>query len=372
MLILELIILAITCAATLFGIWSDPKAKKRVAGIATAIAVAGVVAAAALSVWKSSEDKRNAVAAERKRQTDVRSILATAPLTDLEVIWILEHAPDCVREDVLKISEMIVDSRLLSDDERSRLPQETQERARAAWRLESGLMPLLACIVQDRDTLNGLYKGEDFQTAKKRYEGDSNAWIEGIGTDLNYVGPAFDVVFPLNMKSTCLLSLGDRSYDVAIKESNAFEQDDPNLFRDINYQFTAVVEASGQGFRIRWVYGPSSLARAVQPPSTRITAGFPDRFTFLVVNKDRAQAAYLASAEKLFATSTETPNKPVDRKWNSRSILQIIVNGLTDRKYTYDVIKVGDYDFDSDRGAYDGPERIFSYTRFDCILRTID
>jgi TolA-binding protein len=68
LLTLELLVLLIACLASLVGIWSSPKRNKKVVVIATVIAVAGLGAAATLTIRKSRDAVRKAVETETQRQ----------------------------------------------------------------------------------------------------------------------------------------------------------------------------------------------------------------------------------------------------------------------------------------------------------------
>jgi hypothetical protein len=254
------------------------------------------------------------------------------------------------------------------------MPYEIKAMATAAWHLEEGIIPLLTCIVDGRRDLDKLYSGENFYDAIKRHSTDSSKWVEDIGTDIHYTGPNYELLFPLNVSSNCALSLGKREDDILSSTPAGWQEDDPSLFALTNYAFKAKAEVDGNGFRIIWTYGADSLSRAVvRPPEVSITAGLPRRFSFVIVHRRVQRYEYLTKIAAGFATPKEVrPESNAKSLWDHRSVLRVVVNGLEERKYTFDVTKAGSFDVETDRGAYDAPIPDYTYTRFDCVLRVID
>jgi hypothetical protein len=369
---LEITVLAIAFAATVFGIWSASSRNNKTALIATLIAVAGFTAAVVLNMRKSSDAKQQSTAAEQKRQDEVRKSLAGVSLSNLEIIWSFPEAPEPIRK-IIPVSNLVAESNLLSDDERDRMPYEIKSMASAAWHLESGIIPLLTCVVDGREDLDKLYEGENFDEAIKRRDTDNKKWMEGIGTNITYTGPTYELLFPLNVKLDAVLSLGKREDDVLSSTPAGWQEDDPSLFALTNYAFKAKAELNGKGFQIRWAYGPDSLSRAVvRPPKVSVTAGLPRRFSFVVVHRKVQRYEYEKVATAFVRPEEVKINARQKFSWPDRSVLQVVVNGLEENKYTYDVSRAGNFDVQTDRGAYDAPTPDYSYTRFDCLLRSID
>lgn len=371
--ILELIGIAVACAASMFGIWSDSKLDPSTATISSIIAVCGFLVSIISSIWKERDAGRKAIEAERRRQDDVRSAFASAALNDLEIVWSFANVPPEIRK-ICDAADMISDTNFLRSSDRDRLPQELRSRAQAAWHLENAVAAMLVAVAEGSINLVGLFEGEDIDKAIQRYRDDRSEWVDDIGTYLSYVGPVFELVFPLNMKLNVGISLGNSADDIALKpEDLVWSEDDPELFAASNFGFEAEVDdLEERGLRIRWSYGSSSLRRAVKKTADDvITGGFPRIFSFVIVHQQLQEGQLLKKALPLCTPNTNQTTAKEGIEWSIKSEMEIVINGLAERKFIFDVQKSGTYQLTEHQGAYDAPEELFKYTKFDCILRGV-
>lgn len=375
MLRLEIPILLLTCAGALYGIWSKKDLNRNVAITSTAITVLGMLLALVLAIWKTVDGRKASLLAEQRRQIDLLTTLTAAELNDVEIVWSFTSAPKAVLE-MLTLGDLMVDSQVLSDDEVSRLPTDVLSTITSAWHLDHAVFPLVAAVAVGDVDLDTLYEGEDPQSAIRRWEGvnDSNSdWVDNIGSDIRYVGPTYDLLFPLNPRSNAVLALGKRADDVASAEPTlVWHEDYPSLFDETNYGFRATVKMAEGGITFAWRYDRTALLRAVaRPASTAILAGFPKRFSFFVVHSSVSKDDYLGKLPETreFKEPSKTYSHAIN--WNEASTLKIYVNGLETPHYTYDVTRIGTFGYAPNRGAYDAPEVEFEYTEFLCILRSL-
>jgi hypothetical protein len=375
MLWLEIPILLLTCAGALYGIWTKPDLNRKVAITSTAITVLGMLLAVGLAIWKTVNGRKASLVAEQRRQIDLLTTLTAAELNDVEIVWSFKSAPKAVL-DMLKLGDLMVDSQVLSDDEVSRLPTDVLSTIKSAWHLENAVFPLVAAVAADDVDLDTLYEGEAPYGAIRRWEGvnePKSDWVDNLGSNVRYVGPTYDLLFPLNPRSNAVLALGKRADDVASAEPTlVWHEDYPSLFDETNYGFRATVQEVNGGIALAWQYDRASLLRAVvRPASTAISAGFPKRFSLFVVHSTVSKNDYLRKLPETpaFREPSKRPSQPL--KWNDASTLKIYINGLETPHYTFDVTRIGTFGYAPDRGAYDAPEVEFEYTEFLCILRDL-
>lgn len=390
MLTLELLVLAFACAAALVGIWTQPQLNETTAVISTALTVLGFVAAAALAVRKSveakkqealAEERRNreaeaaertrqedARSAEQRRQHDLRALLATMDLTELEISWSFESVPPEVRL-VLLAGELITDTNLLASEDIDRLPQAGRQLAIDAWHLENTVQPLLVAIADGVAGVRKLYKGEKIEQAAERYRARRDEWVDDIGTDLKYVGRRYQLVFPLNPQLNAALRLGHRPDDVRNKKPDALQEDTPFFFKSANYGFRAEVTEQDHAISITWQYDRASLGRAVaRDGDTKLTAALASHFNFVIIRGSLDRRDYL---QKLSSVFREPPAQRTQSSthWADTSRLDVYVNGLKDPHYVFDVTRLGTFEYVTDQGAYEEPQREFAYVRFGCAIR---
>jgi hypothetical protein len=394
MLILEIVVLVLACAGALYGIWSKTDLNKKIATLSTVITLAGVLAGIGLTVWKSIDAKeradlaeqrrqkesaeaearrqREALIAEQKHQNDIRTLLAATDLTDIEVIWSFARVPADVLS-VLKAGELIDDTHLLSNEDIDRLPQQVRSLAINAWHLDSTVIPLIAVIQNGKFDFKVLYNGEEIQSASNRFENDHGAWVDGVGTDLGYIGPTNEIIFPLNSQMNAALSLGKKTDDPIQNEPTfGWQQDIPYLFNLTNYGFHAHAERVDAGFQISWTYHSASLARAVERrENAKLTAGFASEFSFLIVRQPIPRVDYLTKAAQKFRAQPAATGD-VHAGWDRTSTLEIYINGLKTPHYTFDVTRAETDSHTTDLGTESDPQHDFEYTRFYCKLRRLD
>jgi hypothetical protein len=305
----------------------------------------------------------------------IRVQFASAPLTGLEVVWTFNAVPPPVLDGV-DIGNAMIDTDLLRDDEVSRLPARILQDVRAGLTLNDKLPALLAAVVDGWDE-KALYSGEPVATALARWRGKagSDAWSENIGTDLDYIGPRYQLILPLNLQRNAAISLGLVADDprYGADETNALFEDLPSLKGLTNFAFSADARRKAGSLVFTWKYGPESLDRAAERGrGVTLTAGFPEHFTFIVPRAQLSKGGYVdAVTRDLTETSFETA--PASRgQWSKKSTLEIYVNGVTGPHYLYDVLLEGDYGYAPDRGAYDAPETLYSYVAFEARLRRIE
>ena len=376
MLSLEIPILLLTCAGALYGIWSKPDLDWNVAIISTAITVLGMLLALSLAIWKTANGRKASLLAEQRRQIDLLTTLTAAELNDVQIVWSFPSAPEAVLKMFL-LGDLMVDSQVLSDDEVSRLPTDVLSTITSAWHLDDSVFPLLAAVTIGDVDLKQLYKGEDLHNAIRRWEGvnDPNSdWVDNIGSDIRYVGPTYDFLFPLNPRSNAVLALGKRADDVMLAEPTlGWQEDYPSLFDETNYGFRATVENADGGISFTWRYDRAALLRAVaRPASPAISAGFPKRFSFFVVHTPVSKSDYLNKLSAIGESKEPSKTSSRELNWNDASTLKIYVNGLDAPHYTLDVTRIGTFEYAPHRGAYDAPEVEFEYTEFLCILRSLN
>ena len=375
MLRLEIPILLVTCAGALYGIWTKPDLNKSVAIASTAITVLGMLLALGLAIWKTLAGRKASQLAEQRRQIDLLTTLTAAELNDVEIVWSFTGAPKSVLE-MVTLGDLMVDSRVLSDDEVSRLPTDVLMTITSAWHLDDAVFPLMAAVAVGDVDLSRLYEGESPHSAIDRWEAvnDPNSdWVDNIGSDITYVGPTYDLLFPLNPRSNAVLALGKRADDVASPEPTLiWHEDYPSLFDETNYGFHATVETFDNEIKFVWRYDRAALLRAVaRPTSTTISAGFPRRFSFFVVHSPLSKDDYLRKLPNGRASNASNELTEQARNWNETSTLKILVNGLETPHYTFDVTRLGTFVYAPNRGAYDAPEVEFEYTEFLGILRSL-
>ncbi|MHC4399754.1 MAG: hypothetical protein ACYTG0_08750 [Planctomycetota bacterium] len=370
MLSLEIVVLLLAFAAAIFGIWTQPERNNATATITTTVMTVGLVAAAGLAIWNSINAKREAIAAEQKRQDQLRTILSGTELTHLRIIWSFENVP----EDILLIfgvGDLMVDSQLLANEDIDRLPADVESLAVDAWRFDYIAVPLIAAIDKGAVDFDAWYDGEEPTAALERFSANKDDWVEGIGSDIDYVGPNHHLVFPLNLQLNAALSLGEGSDDVVSKEPQfGWQEDIPYLFGLTNYGFKVRADTHDSGFQLTWTYGRASLLRAVErSEEDKLTAGLPARFSFVIARRPLERKEYLSRFATHFQLDETSDEAEDENSWDRKSTIEVYVNGIKETSYTFDVTKAGTIPHYTDLGAYEEPELEHEYTRFDCTLR---
>lgn len=371
MIYLEIIGLAFATGGALYGIWTRTPRNNTVATISTVITALGLITATGLAIWKSIDARKNATIANEKRQAELQAVLGNAELSDIEIVWTFNNVPDNVLA-IFDVGDMIVDTNLLRDDERSRLPAEIRAIATHAWHLESTVAPLLHAIDTGEFDEKTFYKGESLDEALHRWKENQAEWSDNIGTNIHYVGPTPELLFPLNLKSNAALSLGKIWDDKASETAHfVWQEDDPSLYNETNFAFHVKAEKLQNGFTLMWSYPDASLKRAAERATgTKLVSGLPSEFSFVIVRKRLRNGEYLEAlaGHNQSDSSDELPKTP---KWDVRSTMDVYVNGLLNPHYTYSVTKVGTFEKSRDQGAYDAPEFQYNYTLFNCKLQSM-
>lgn len=371
MLVLEIVILFLASAGAIYGIWSGEQVNKTTAKISTVITLCGVGASVGLSIWKTFEDADKAVKAEERRTDELITTLAATELRELEIVWTLQNVPPPVLR-VFDIGEIIDDTYFLRNEDVDRLPRESRDVVAMAEHIDSTLEPLIGMIAAGRTDATDLFDGEDVETAIARYTTDRYAWVEGVGTSVGYKGPNYDLLFPLNPRSTAFLSLGKVRDDVASQTPNLW-QEDTGLFGRTNFAFSARAERDGSTVKLVWSYNQASLGRATERVSgAGLTGGLGKVFSFIVVHQDLDRSRYVNDLTKHLNAGDLSTEPANPETWMSRSTLEVFVNGLRSPHYIYEVTHAGTHSYAPNMGAYDAPMEEFSYTRFDCRLSRLD
>jgi hypothetical protein len=371
MLVLEIVILFLASAGAIYGIWSGDRVNKTTATISTVITLCGVGASVGLSILKTFEDAAKAAEAEERRTDELITTLAATELRELEVVWTLRNVPPPVLK-VFDIGEIIDDTYFLRNEDVDRLPRESQAVVAMAEHIDSTLEPLIGMIAAGRTDTTDLFDGEDVETAIARYKTDRDAWVEGVGTSIGYKGPNYDLLFPLNPRSTAFLSLGKVRDDVASQTPNLW-QEDTGLFDRTNFGFSARAERDGSTVKLVWSYSQASLGRATERISDAgLTGGLGKAFSFIVVHQDLDRSRYVSDLTKSLNGGDVSAEPANPENWTSRSTLEVFVNGLRSPHYVYEVTHAGTQSYAPDIGAYDAPVEEFPYTRFDCRLSRLD
>ena len=375
MLALEIPILLLTGAGTLYGILTKPDLNRVTALVSSTITVLGVVLGISLAVWRTVQASQAATAAEQRRLSDLRTTLATVDLTDLEVIWTFDNVPKEIL-DILTLGDLMVDTRKLRDDELSRLPAEILATISNGWHLDDTMAPLVVAIASDSFDLKARYEGEAPAIAIKRWQDASNTseWVDEIGSPIGYTGPTYRVMLPLNLQGNAMLSLGDPRDDVVPPgEKLVWHEEYPSLFEMTNHGFKVDVTRLDKGFKIVWSYDQAALGRAVERSgNTKVSAGLPERFNLAIVHRQLERREYLTKVRSHLGAAPAAPPAKAPPAWNQSSTLEVFVSGLKTPHYAFDVARAGTSAYTPHRGAYDAPVAEYEYTTFHCVLRSLN
>lgn len=368
--VFEILGLLVAFGGSMYGMWSNPKRDNRIAKIASIISASGLLIALSLNVIKLRDGKRTASAAELRRQDDVRSAFAGAPLTELDIVWTFPTASAEVKE-VMQRSEMMVDTYLLQDDDLSRSAADFRSQAVSAVELTSALGPLSLCLHDGRIDFNKAYEGEDFQIAWRRFQSDSSRWNQDIGTDMRFTGMECRILLPLNTNQSACIALGHKVDDIPPKKAGfGWWEEHPGWFELVNYGFKWRVRLDEDQLQLHWNYPASSLARAVvRSEGAPLTAGLPRTFSLILKKGGCEKSEYLPLIKELKPSAS--PAEPSDDAWCAQSTIEIVVNGISERKHVYDVRWAGVREEHSSPNLYDGSHFLFSYSRYDCTLKEI-
>jgi Fe-S cluster biogenesis protein NfuA len=300
----------------------------------------------------------------------IASQLAASELLHLRVVWTFRNVPQPIR-DVVTLGELMSDSQLYTDDDITRAPTALWRRARDGWDLGNKIEPMTVALAQGKFTA-AYYEGDEVQAAlsKWRRRDIDHAWGEDMGSALRYVGPAYQLIFPLNIAGNAALSLGNAADDPAYLPPEDTNEVGGWLEAQGNFGFHASADLTGANVSLAWEYDEKSLKRAVDADGYKLTAGLPLNFSFFLVHTSIAKEDY---AEVITSNRYGGgQDAPAAKAWNAKSRLEVYVNGLQGPYYVYEVTHAGDGDRMLDLGGYDRPEKLYSYTRFDCRLVKIE
>jgi hypothetical protein len=300
----------------------------------------------------------------------IASQLAASELLQLRVVWTFQNVPQPVRN-VVTLGELMSDSRLYTDDDIIRSPRSLWTRARDGWDLGNTITPTLVALAQGKFT-PAYYENDDVQAALSKWQRRDidHKWADDLGSGLRYVGPDYQLIFPLNITTNAALSLGNAADDPAFPEPEDTNELGGWLTQQGNFGFDARASLNGANVTLSWDYDEKSLKRAVDADGYKLTAGLPLNFSFFLAHSPIKKDDYtevIANRGKGFAG-----NPPPAKAWNAKSRLEVHVNGLQGPYYIYDVVNAGDGDRMLDLGGYDAPEKLYSYTRFDARLVKIE
>jgi hypothetical protein len=186
-----------------------------------------------------------------------------------------------------------------------------------------------------------------------------------------YDGQPFDLLFPLNTDSSAALVLGKKSDDQLSPPDELLSGQEQYFFATSNYGFDAVAKKTGSGFTLLWTYEFPSLRRAVERRvlESRVYAGLPEEFSFVVAAKDLHRVEYLDRPARHFRDTVEAPTDK--SPWFVCSQIRVYVNGQSRPSYVYTVTR-GEPKVEYLRlSMYDDPEPLFVYTVFHCKLNLL-
>jgi hypothetical protein len=308
-----------------------------------------------------------------KKEDTPRPALGTAskvtltgtPLNHLDIRWVLSNVPEEIGT-IFIVGEAMVDTTFLSDDEMSRLPEDITNRIHAGLAIDDMLRPLLHAIASNVP-IASLYSENVDETLE---DFGSERWVENGGSNVSYLGPNVEVLFPLNMKGTAVLSLGKRIDDEFDEPPSSFQEDFPKAYGLTRHAFEATASLSNGSLVFHWSYSEGSIERASErAPGSKVFAAFPDVFSFSVVDRTLSRWDYLRHVEDGLRSRRDARTEDGGGSpWAADSILEISVNGMPKPRYIYRVVEAGKFEHAPDRGHYDEPEVLYRYTRYDCQL----
>lgn len=371
LLAIEIIILLLACGSALYGIWTQAEINKKTAVVSTVLTALGVAFAIVLAAWKFVDGINQGKRDSEKRMNDLRASFAAVELTEIKVVWTFDNVPSEV-DDVILLGELMIDTRLLSNEGIDRTPQDVRGQIMSGWYLEDSMFPILSAI-GDGQFKPEYYTGEDPEQAFKRYA-DKETWVEEIGSDIAYQGPRYTILFPLNVSLNAAIALGKREDDVMpVEHDLGWHEEYESEFNASKFGFDVDVKNAENSFSISWEYPAASIDRAAEKNTkTRLTGGLPSQFAFLMVYQPLTREDYLTKAAQHFHVPEMNTNLSGAQSWESKSKLEIYINGLKAPHYTYNVFKGAKDMHTTHQGAYDSPSEDFEYAPFVCTLVSLE
>lgn len=319
---------------------------------------------------KQSPNAPDEVPAGIALSTYIDPLLSSLYLEKLDVTWQFDNVPEKINE-LVKIGYATVDAQWFRDDELSRYySRETQDKIYSGLTIEKVLPPALFAISNPTLEPNESLSGD----------------LSDLGEfcDVEYKGPHYKLLVPVNASHSAALALGAREDDShPIDATNLYDSE--IFYAELsNHGFTANVDSSTNDLKLTFQYGPASLNNAVQRafPGQRISALLSNRFNLVVVHSSLNKENYVSEVGRIF--SLETPEREPFRSqpffeiewppegpeqegtWANHSMLRIIVNDLDLYTYTYEVKRLG-HGASFIEGAMGESFVSFTYTLFQCI-----
>jgi hypothetical protein len=362
---LQVVALIVGWVSALIGIWSKGFAKPLLPAVATAVTTIGLAVGITLTYRSAANSKR---ALESARQ-QMNATLAATELGKLRVEWTFKEVPPKVM-DVFAIGDSIANANILADDEISRLASDWLAKMQQSWNIDSVMTPLIRAAADGSVDIASYFSGDVEQAIAVWSKGtpeepdSEEAWLH-----TSYGGSQYSLLFPLNTDSSASLVLGKKQDD-EVREIGSELGGQEKYFHEVtNYGFDAIADKVETGFTLSWTYELPSLKRATQRSvaESRIYAGMPEAFSFVIVDKDLSRADYLGLPARHFrdAVSSVTDGD----KWFANSELQVFVNGQPRASYVYAVTRGEPTEEKLELSKYDDPEHQYTFTVFHCKLK---
>ncbi|MDP6636935.1 MAG: hypothetical protein QGG42_18705 [Phycisphaerae bacterium] len=387
MLAIQILALFIAWGSATFGIWSSKKLNRKKAWIATSLTSLGLATGAVLAIMGFLGESRGRIKAESQQQllqtelsglnqkyTDqkiraetllhqLRLSLTDTELTNLEVQWVFHDVPPAVMN-VFALGDAIDHANLMGSDDIDRAAASARSRIRKAWHIANVLVPLVGIVSSGETELKKLYEGKISDAINAFRPGSDVDDVDEKWFSIDYKGPIYNIMIPLNMHGSAALALGriedDRLQDP--KEIAAEVETEPytHIALATNFGFKAEAVALDDGFVLSWKYNAESLRRASVGAKT--VAALPIKFRF-IARQSSARDYIEVLRDKPFDHASES-DLPVD-KWVKHSEMTIIPNGIEEAGITYTIERIGVRDRMVDAGAYSPPLKEYEYTLFE-------
>jgi hypothetical protein len=390
MLFFQFCALVVAWASATYGIWTKENIDRRKAWVATSLTSLGFISGVALAVIafvKSEQANLNAQAdknylriqlaglnekyADQKEHAQIlfhqlQLALTGTELTSLDIDWKFTGVDQRVLN-VFDIKRAIYHSRMYSNDEFSRLSSDTISEMSASWEIEDIVVPLIGIISSGESNLHAMYEGEVDEAIQAFRDGAPEIKDpEEVDFWPKYIGPKYDIIFPINKTQTAALALGKKEDDPRWLKPEITGEYLPGLIYDLtNYGFRSGASRHDQSFSLHWEYNKNSLKQATRGDGT-VIAAFPVEFTFVALEKksdDKKPIDYVEALRRSPQDNYKVKDKSTP-SWMKLSEMTWIPNDIPEAAITYTVERIGYYDRILELSKYDRPEILYEYILF--------
>jgi hypothetical protein len=314
-------------------------------------------------LFRSQQENLNKLINQQNESaTNLRlATLASLEMNSIRVTWTFDTPPAWIDE-LIKYGYASDAYRFYSLDEMGAWGNTYRSRVMNSVHVDHVLNPAIIGLAKNYDQIDSLYEGSiDALLEAKVQDLDADS-LAVFGVE--YSGNIYEVMLPLSADNTAVLSLAKALPD-SLSGYDANNYNDNYLGPLTPYPFTASVENNSGKLVFAWDY-PADSFNPVRKKTQRLTGLLPKTFNLIIVHGKMEPEDYLDQLGEFF-TAIDPSDKPT-MSWSKSSTLRIVINGIDDLAYSYEVTNLGEYVAER-RIIEEEYLYQFTFTKFRCVRK---